>query len=127
MHGFNLGDSLQGRSSIISFIISLCSGLLLVEAISLFKPSITLHDLWWDFKPRKPLHCFPQQHLTSSTLLDFLLFKLIIGTMVLPSSLESLAIELFSTFTLALHLQTCLPRDIKSTLQNEQIVKYKNQ
>ena len=47
--------------------------------------------------------------------------------MVLLPSWESFAMELFAMLTLALHLQTCLPSDIKSTLQNEQTVKYKSQ
>ena len=123
MLGFNSGDSLQGRSSIISIIISFCSESLLVETILPFKTLITLHDLWWDFKARKPLHRLPQQHLTLSTLPDFLLFKLIIGTMVLLPSRQSFVTELFPTLTLALYLQTCLPSNIKSTLQNDHTVK----
>ena len=106
-------------------MISFCSGSLLVETISLLKPSITYHDLWWDFEPCKPLHCLPEQYLILSTLLDFLLFTLITGTIGLLSSWESLTIKLFATITLALHLQTYLPSDIKSILPQKRTVKYK--
>ena len=56
---------------------------------------MTLHDLWCAFKPRRPLHCFPQEQLIYSTFeIDLLLiisgltilFKLVLllATLLLP-------------------------------------------